>query len=306
MMAARQADIVPGMHGVRGELRADEPMSRHTSWRAGGRADWYFLPANRDDLCRFLGQLPPAMPVLFVGLGSNLLVRDGGLRGVVVATHKALSVMRLLDDGRVYAEAGVASAKVARFAARHDLVDGEFLAGIPGCVGGALAMNAGAFGGETWQVVDSVDLVDRAGAWQTLPADAFATGYRHVSLPADRWFLAARFAFTGGDGAAGKARIAELLRRRADSQPVQTANAGSVFTNPPGDHAARLIEACGLKGHAIGGAVVSEKHANFIINTGDARAADIEALVSLVQRTVREQAAVELAPEVRFAGEHCD
>ncbi len=304
MMTARRADEFPDMSGVRGELRADEPMAGHTSWRAGGRAEWYFVPADADDLGVFLSRLPASMPVLFIGLGSNLLVRDGGVRGVVVATHKALSAMRLDADGLLYVEAGVASAQVARFAARHDLVGGEFLAGIPGCMGGALAMNAGAFGGETWRVVYSADLVDRTGTRRTLPAAAFETGYRHVVLPGDAWFVAARLRLAAGDGAAGKREIAELLRRRADSQPVQSANAGSVFTNPPGDHAARLIEYCGLKGFAIGDAQVSEKHANFIINRGSARASDIEKLVAAVRLRVRSDTGVDLKPEVRFAGEH--
>jgi UDP-N-acetylmuramate dehydrogenase len=278
-------------------------MADHTSWRVGGRADWYFMPADRDDLCRFLAQLPHEMPVLFVGLGSNLLVRDGGIRGVVIATHKALSGLRLEAPTLVYAEAGVAGAQVARFTSRSGLVGGEFFAGIPGCVGGALAMNAGAFGGETWRVVESVDVVDRDGVARTVPAVEFETGYRHVALAPDQWFLAAHIRLESGDAEESRQQIAALLRRRAESQPVQSANAGSVFTNPAGDHAARLIEFCGLKGLRIGGAEVSEKHANFIINNGTATAADIENLVNAVRMRVAADTGVDLVPEVRFVGE---
>ncbi len=306
MMAARRLDSAPDMTGIRGRLSAGEPMSRHTSWRVGGPADWFFQPADRDDLCAFLARLPRDIPVMVLGLGSNLLVRDGGIRGVVVATHKALSAMRVVDGGLLYAEAGVACAQVARFANRSGLTGAEFLAGIPGCIGGALAMNAGAFGGETWSVVDSVDLVDRTGAARTVAADEFDTGYRFVALAPDHWFLAARLALAGGDVAAARRRIAELLRRRGDTQPVQSANAGSVFTNPPGDHAARLIESAGLKGLTVGGARVSDKHANFIVNTGDATAADIERLIALVCSRVAESAGVELTPEVRIVGEADD
>src|SRR5690606_12900324 len=188
MMAARRLDSAPDMTGIRGRLSAGEPMSRHTSWRVGGPADWFFQPADRDDLCAFLARLPRDIPVMVLGLGSNLLVRDGGIRGVVVATHKALSAMRVVDGGLLYAEAGVACAQAARFANRSGLTGAEFLAGIPGCIGGALAMNAGAFGGETWSVVDSVDLVDRTGAARTVAADEFDTGYRFVALAPDHWF----------------------------------------------------------------------------------------------------------------------
>ncbi len=303
MMAAERLDSMPDMTGIRGELRAGEPMSAHTSWRVGGPADWYFTPADRDDLATFLRRFADELPVLFVGLGSNLLVRDGGVRGVVIATHKALSGMRIEDGEVLYVEAGVACAQVARYASRNDLVGAEFLAGIPGCMGGALAMNAGAFGGETWRVVRSVDTVDREGDQVTRPASSFETGYRHVALPEGCWFLAARLQLDRGDGEAGKQEIASLLRRRADSQPVQSANAGSVFTNPPGDHAARLIESCGLKGFAIGDAQVSEKHANFIVNRGAATAAEIEKLIDAVRTRVRADTGVDLVPEVRFAGE---
>ncbi|KAA3620498.1 MAG: UDP-N-acetylmuramate dehydrogenase [Proteobacteria bacterium] len=297
---------MPHMDGVRGELRRDEDMSLHTSWRAGGRAQWYFIPDGRDDLCRFLARLPADTAVLFTGLGSNLLVRDGGLTGVVVATHRALSTLRVESPGLVFAEAGVACAKVARFTNRHGLAGAEFLAGIPGCIGGALAMNAGAFGGETWCVVESVELVRRDGRTRRATPAEFDVGYRRVALGHDEWFIGARIRLSPGDVETSRGEIARLLKRRGATQPVQTANAGSVFTNPPGDHAARLIEACGLKGLRVGNAEVSQKHANFIINLGGACAADIECLIERVRQRVRSKTGVDLHPEVRIVGNRDD
>jgi UDP-N-acetylmuramate dehydrogenase len=291
--------------GLRGELRSDEPMARHVSWRTGGRADRFFVPADLDDLSTFLRQTPREERLLFVGLGSNLLVRDGGFRGTAILMHAA-GRRPALDAGRVYAEAGVASPKVARFAALHDLAGAEFLAGIPGTVGGALAMNAGCYGGETWDVVEQVLTVDRAGLQRRRTREDYQIGYRHCALRsgAEEWFAAAWFRFPAGDGTAGREKIRSLLARRVASQPLQLPNAGSVFRNPPGDHAARLIESCGLKGLARGGARISEKHANFLVNpNGAARASDLEWLIETVRETVRAQTGVDLQPEVRIVGE---
>lgn len=290
---------------LRGELRLREPMSRHVSWRAGGAADRCYVPADLDDLAAFLRQVPAAEPLLFVGLGSNLLVRDGGFRGTAVLMHSAKR-RPLLVGARVYAEAAVASPKVARFAAVHGLAGAEFLAGIPGTVGGALAMNAGCYGGETWGIVEEVLTIDRAGALHTrLPQD-YDIGYRHCALRsgAEEWFAAAWFRLPPGDGGVSRERIRQFLERRIATQPLALPNAGSVFRNPPGGHAARLIEACGLKGFARGGARVSEKHANFIVNPkGAARAADIEWLIEHVRAEVLAKTGVALVPEVRIVGE---
>ncbi|MEJ2106987.1 MAG: UDP-N-acetylmuramate dehydrogenase [Acidiferrobacteraceae bacterium] len=288
---------------MHGQLKRNEPMSRHTSWRVGGPADCYYHPADLQDLSRFLGTLPEGEPVYFVGLGSNLLVRDGGVRGTVVATSGALGDLELMEAGLVRAEAGVASAKAARFCARHDLVGGEFLAGIPGTIGGALAMNAGAFGGETWNIVAAVETIDVHGQIRTRTPDDFTIAYRSVHGPEGEWFVAAHFRLRPGDGSHAKAEIKRLLAQRGSSQPTQTANAGSVFKNPPGDHAARLIEATGLKGICEGEACVSDMHANFIVNTGGARAADIERLIERVRQAVHEAHGVLLEPEVRIVGE---
>ena len=299
--------IAPGLNGaaLRGELRLDEPMARHVSWRSGGKADRCYEPADIDDLAAFLRGLPADEPLCFVGLGSNLLVRDGGFRGTVVLMHSTHAAMRM-DGGLVFAGAGAAAPKVARFAARHDLEGAEFLAGIPGTLGGALAMNAGCYGSETWSFVERVQTIDRRGMLhERTPAD-YRIGYRHCELVAggEECCLGAWLRFSKGDGAASRERIRELLGKRIASQPLNLPNAGSVFRNPPGDHAARLIESCGLKGHAIGGARISEKHANFIVNpAGAGSAADIEALIAHARATVKSRCGIDLVPEVRIVGE---
>jgi len=297
------------LDGLRGELRRDEPLARYLTWRTGGRARQLYRPADLDDLSVFLARLPADEPLLFIGLGSNLLVRDGGFAGTVVLTHAAGRHPERVD-GRLYAEAGVASPKVARFAARHDLAGAEFLAGVPGTVGGALAMNAGCYGAETWDIVERVLTIDRGGVQRERAAAEFEIGYRHCALKAgtrlgaSEWFAAAWFRLAPGDGAAARARIKDLLARRVATQPLALPNAGSVFRNPPNDHAARLIESCGLKGLARGGAQVSEKHANFIVNPkGAGRAADIEWLIEAVRATVRERTGIDLVAEVRIVGD---
>lgn len=292
---------------LRGTLARDVPLARYTSWRCGGRAERLYTPADRDDLGAFVRQLDPREPLTVIGLGSNLLVRDGGVRGTVVAVHGALNVLRLAD-GQIYAEAGVASPKVARFAATHGFADAEFLAGIPGTIGGALAMNAGCYGGETWHSVRAVEVLTRAGVFERRLPSAYAIGYRSVrrsdGAAPDGIFTAAWLEFRAGDAAEARARITQYLRRRIASQPLDLPNAGSVFRNPEGDHAARLIESCGLKGYAIGGARVSEKHANFIVNPGGrGSAADIEAVIAHVRATVLQRTGVALEPEVRVIGD---
>ena len=290
-------------------LLRDEPMSRHTSWHVGGPADVWFAPQDVEDLSRFLGALPAAVPVTWVGLGSNLLVRDGGIRGVVISVHGILNALERIGTDRVRAEAGVACARLGRQCAKWQLGPADFFAGIPGTVGGALAMNAGCYGGETWAHVARVEMLGRDGTFAVrTPAD-FAIGYRSVATrdgaPLDALFTAAWFRFPVGDAAKARARIKALLAQRIATQPLALPNAGSVFRNPPGDHAARLIESCGLKGYRIGGARVSELHANFIVNAERrASAADIEALIAHVRATVEAATGVALAPEVRILGEH--
>lgn len=318
-------DSCPLTPDLRGKLRNDADMSRHVSWRAGGRVQRMYQPADLADLQAFLRMQPVDEPLLAIGLGSNLLVRDGGLRGTVLVLHAALNELCMEADGSVYAQAGVPGAKLARFAALHNLGGAEFFAGIPGTVGGMLAMNAGCYGGETWDRVVRVQVVDRSGTLHERTAADYEIGYRSVTRnksplwkrgkapqaqgdllsinQCDEWFVGAWFKFAAGDGEASREAIKTLLNRRIASQPLQLPNAGSVFRNPPGDHAARLIESCGLKGRQIGGARVSEKHANFIVNMGGATAADIENLINEVQAVVQQKTGIELHPEVRIIGE---
>jgi len=306
--------------GLRGELRRSESMAGHVSWRAGGAAETAYFPADLDDLVRFLRSRPASEPVHVTGLGSNLLVRDGGLRGTVIFTHRALREMRLDHlgalGGGIYAEAGVACPKVARYAALNGLAGAEFLAGIPGTVGGALAMNAGCYGGETWDIVAHVLTVDRTGKTRARTREDYEIDYRRVQLkeqgggrkaegthPSEEWFVATTFRLKRGSGAESRSKITELLKRRIATQPLGEPNAGSVFRNPQGDYAARLIEACGLKGRAIGNAMISDKHANFIVNRGGARAADIEQLILLAEKSVKEKFGIALEREVRIVGD---
>ncbi len=297
-MAARQANT------LRGELREREPMARHTTWRVGGPADRFYQPADREDLALFLSGVPTSEPLYWCGLGSNLLVRDGGLRGTVIFLHPGVAGLHRDGDTTVWADGGAACAKVARFAARQNLVGAEFLAGIPGTMGGALAMNAGAWGGETWERVAVVETVDRTGRFRQRPPADFQVAYRHVDAPAEEWFTGVRLQLEHGDGDEAMERIRGLLSRRAASQPIGKPSCGSVFRNPPGDHAARLIEAAGLKGYRIGGAHVSEKHANFILNDGTARADDIERLIAHIGEVIAGRTGVRLVPEVRVIGEN--
>ncbi|MGZ8246499.1 UDP-N-acetylmuramate dehydrogenase [Methylomagnum sp.] len=286
----------------RGELRLDEPLSAHTSWRVGGPAERFYVPTDRDDLVTFLQTLPATEPLFWLGLGSNLLVRDGGIRGTVICTRNRLKALHRIGGADIYAEAGVPCALVAKLCVEQGLAGAEFLAGIPGTMGGALAMNAGAFGGETWPLVRRVTTVDRFGTVRERGPDDFSVGYRTVRGPEGEWFLACELALAAGDGGVGRDKIKSLLARRSETQPTNQPSCGSVFRNPEGDFAARLIESCGLKGHAIGGACVSEKHANFIVNTGTATAADLEALIFHVQAEVKRLRGRELIPEVRIVG----
>lgn len=298
MMTAPSAGYTP-----RGELRSNELMSKHTSWRVGGPADQFFVPADRDDLIQFLVNLQPNIDVTWIGLGSNLLVRDGGVRGVVIATHKCFTHIKRVNQTRIYVETGVPGAKIARFSVGSGLTGAEFFAGIPGTFGGALAMNAGAFGGETWDVVAKVETIDTFGATRTHSPMEFQIGYRTVSLPKGEWFLSGEILLKPGDSEQGRLKIKELLSRRSDTQPIQIPNAGSVYRNPDGDHAARLIESCGLKGARKGCASVSTMHSNFIVNEGGATAADIEHLIEHVRQTVQEAQGVKLECEVRIIGD---
>jgi UDP-N-acetylmuramate dehydrogenase len=288
-----------------GRVRYDEPMSAHTSWHSGGPADVFFTPRDVEDLANFLRLLPDDAPIYWVGLGSNLLVRDGGVRGVIVSTPGAFTRIERRSQTRIYVEASVPCARVARSCQNWGLSQSEFLGGIPGTLGGALAMNAGSFGDETWRHVITIESMDRRGVRRTRARDEFKVGYRSVEWPpgdAQEWFLSAEMQFEPRSPTQTPS-VQSLLQRRRETQPTGDWSCGSVFKNPPGDHAARLIEAAGLKGYRIGDAVVSEKHANFIVNEGKAHSSELEQLIVHVRDTVREVYDITLETEVRIIGE---
>ncbi|MCP4491070.1 MAG: UDP-N-acetylmuramate dehydrogenase [Gammaproteobacteria bacterium] len=287
---------------LRGQLRRDEPMSKHTSWRVGGFADSYYIPADLEDLQYFLSTLDAATPITWVGLGSNMLVRDGGIRGVVIAPLGGLKRLEIVEPGLVYAQCGLSSSRLAKFCQKKGLTGADYLAGIPGTVGGALAMNAGAFGHETWNLVERVTMINRQGELIERNADEFETGYRQVQLPDHEWFVAVLLRLSEAKSAEDR-EIRQLLQKRNDSQPIGLPSCGSVFKNPPGKHAAKLIETAGLKGHCIGAACISEKHANFIISNAQTRACEIEELIAFIQQAVEQKLDALLETEVRIVGE---
>ncbi|MDF1645951.1 MAG: UDP-N-acetylmuramate dehydrogenase [Legionellaceae bacterium] len=283
-----------------------EPLSAYTTWRIGGPASVLYKPADISDLASFLSSCPLSEPLTWIGLGSNSLVRDGGFLGTVILTQGCLNGLDLIADDLIRVEAGVSCAKMARFTARKNLHGGEFWAGIPGTMGGALRMNAGCFHGETWDSVVEVETMTRTGEIRYRKPNEFQIAYRSViGLQQDEWFIAATCKLKQGDKQVALDKIKTLLARRSLTQPTGEYNCGSVFRNPPNDHAARLIESCDLKGFMIGGAMISKKHANFIINhEGQARAVDIEALIGHAHQTVLDKAGIDLIREVHILGEH--
>lgn len=287
---------------LRGELKVNEPLARYTSWRVGGMARQLYRPTDKQDLATFISQLPENEPLLWLGLGSNLLVRDGGFPGTAILTAGLLQEYEV-EGQNIRAEAGVYCSKLAKQAAKAGLSGGAFFAGIPGTLGGALAMNAGAHGTETWSLISEVVMLDRQGQFHRRDPNEFGISYRHVEKPYDEWYISATIALEEGVSEQETAEIKALLKRRNETQPTNQPCAGSVFRNPDGDFAGRLIESAGLKGLTIGGAAVSEKHANFIVNTGNASAADIETLIQQVQQKVAAHHQVTLQPEVHIIGE---
>lgn len=285
-----------------GTLKQNEPMSKHTSWRVGGPAEYYYQPASLVDLQNYLRSLEKNMAITWIGLGSNLLVRDGGIDGVVINVSGILNSIEFTSANEIYCETGVASPKLARQSVKNNLAGLEFLCGIPGSIGGALAMNAGAMGNETWDYVTEVTTIDHAGELHVRNKNEFHVAYRTVKSDFNEYFIAARFVLDDGERKVSEQKMKDYLARRASTQPTQMPNAGSVFRNPENDYAARLIEQCGLKGYCIGGASVSEKHANFIVNTGTATANDIESLINFVKNEVKQQMNIELQTEVKIIG----
>ena len=288
---------------LQGELRTQEPMSRHTSWKTGGNADYYYIASDINDLAKFISKLPTSTPITWIGFGSNLLVRDGGVSGVVVSVVGLLNELKKINETDIFIGAGVSCVKAAHFSAKHGLEGIEFLAGIPGTIGGALAMNAGAYGGEIWSYIKEVETINRKGKREIFEKDKFDINYRSVSISENEWFIACKMKLEISTRTVVSDRIKKMLSERADGQPLGKLSCGSVFRNPTNQHAAKLIELCGLKGKKVGGAVISDKHGNFIINTGNATSLDIEQLIEFIQACVYEKYDIKLIPEVRIIGE---
>lgn len=289
-----------------GTILYNEPLSDYNTWRVGGLAKQLFKPKNIEGLQRFLQYLPSTEPILWLGLGSNSLISDAGYQGTIILTQGCLKSLELVESNVVRVEAGVSCAQLARFCSRQGLIDGEFWAGIPGTMGGALRMNAGCYQSETWQYVIAVETIDKQGVIRKRYPKEFNIQYRHVEGLKDNeeWFLAAYCQLPSGNAEQSLQKIKELLAKRAATQPTGEYNCGSVFRNPPHDFAARLIESCGLKGKRIGGAQISTKHANFIINEdAHAKAQDICDLITLVRETVKQKYDINLVQEVHMIGD---
>jgi UDP-N-acetylmuramate dehydrogenase len=293
---------------ARGQLLRGEFLAPFTWFRVGGPADALFLPADSDDLAAFLAALAPEIPVLTIGVGSNLIVRDGGVAGVVIRlAGRQFAQIEPLDGARVRAGAGALDSMVAKGAAKAGVAGLEFLVGIPGTIGGALTMNAGCYGRETKDVLVEATALTRTGERVVIPASEFGFSYRHNALPPGLVFLNATFQGTPGDPAAIQARMAEISAQREATQPIREKTGGSTFKNPmlaSGEKGSawKLVDEAGMRGARRGGAQVSEKHANFLINTGEASAADIEGLGEDVRAAVKAKHGVELEWEIKRVG----
>lgn len=287
---------------VRGSYRCDAALSKSVWFQVGGMADVLFKPDDADDLANFLQQLNSDIPVTVLGVGSNILVRDGGVRGVVVRLGRGFAGIEV-NGNRVSAGAGALSGNVAKVAQQHGLTGLEFLIGIPGTIGGNVAMNAGAYGHEVKDSLVEVHAVSRSGKQRVFTNDEMGFGYRHHSLDGEWIFTQAVFEVAPGDAEAIEAEMLRIVEERTDSQPVRARTGGSTFTNPPGKKAWELIDAAGCRGLSMGGAQVSQKHCNFLINNGDATAADLEALCDEVHDRVLKDSGVDLHREIKVIGE---
>jgi len=301
MAVATRPHLIDRLTRPRGRLTADAPLGPQTWFATGGPAEVLFRPADVEDLAAFLAALPADVPVTVLGVGSNVIVRDGGIRGVVIRLLRGFTGIAV-DGHEVVAGAGAPDLNVALTAREHSLAGLEFLSGIPGTIGGAFPTNAGAYGGELAEVLISAEAVDRAGRIFTVTPAELGLSYRHSDAPADWIFTSARLRAAPGDQLAIARRISEIDSVRADSQP-RSRTGGSTFANPPGHKAWELIDAAGCRGLKVGGAQVSEKHTNFLINTGAATASDIEKLGEEVRRRVFDKSGVELQWEIRRLGE---
>jgi len=284
-------------------LLRNESLKNYNTWRVGGPAKQLFIPQDLNDLKQFLKSLPSDEKIFWLGLGSNLLIRDEGFDGTIIIIQGVFNKIECIADSIVRIEAGLACGTAARHCARKGLTGIEFLAGVPGTMGGALSMNAGAHGGETWQFVEQCETIDRQGNIYIRPKSEYQISYRQVIKPIEEWFIAAFFKLIPGNKEESIAKINALLTHRKETQPINLPNCGSVFRNPPGNYAAKLIESCGLKGYRIGGATISIKHANFIVNDNNATATDIENIIKYIETTVKKTHGITLIREVHFLGE---
>ncbi|WIW96698.1 UDP-N-acetylmuramate dehydrogenase [Altererythrobacter rubellus] len=293
------ADTLPK---VRGNLTPNAPLAKLVWFKTGGNADWLFEPADIDDLRDFLSALDRAMPVMALGLGSNMIVRDGGVEGVVVRLGKAFSGVKVLDDDQLECGGGASGILVSSTARDAGIAGLEFLRGIPGTVGGFVRMNGGAYGREVADILIDCEVMFPCGKLSRVPVEELAYSYRHSELASGSIVVSARFQGTPGDPAAIGAEMERIAKAREESQPLRTKTGGSTFKNPDGHKAWELVDAAGCRGLTMGGAQVSEKHTNFLINTGDATSGDIEALGEEVRRRVRENSGFELQWEIQRVG----
>ena len=281
----------------------NEPLSRHTSWKAGGTADIFFRPNDRNDLSDFLKSNDCI--ITWIGNGTNILVRDGGVRGAVISTCKSFNQIELIDKSNCMVEVGISCFELAMYAAKNNFGPAAFFSGIPGSIGGALTMNAGCFGNETWEFVKSVEVMDRNGEIHHLNQKDFLISYRSVVFPFPLWFLSCVMSFPE-EGFTTIEELKSMRDSRLERQPLTENTCGSVFKNPDGNHAGDLIERSDLKGFRIGGCAVSDKHANFIVNDKEATAKDIETLIKHIQKTVKNRYGIDLETEVRIIGEYSE
>lgn len=284
------------------DCSCNESMAKHTSWGIGGCADLFYSPKSREDLVSFLSSVDPNLPITWIGKGTNILVRDGGIRGVVISTKSFLKEIEKTSKYLYKVEAGVACVELALFCQKNGIGPAAFFSGIPGSIGGALTMNAGSFGMETWDLVKEVEVINEKGDISFLEKESFDIAYRTVTFPFRLWFLSCSMSLSS-DEQTTKDNLIELRNQRIRTQPLSEDTCGSVFKNPPGNFAGALIEGSGLKGFKIGSASISEKHANFIVNEGGATAGDIENLINHTRQVVKKNYDIDLQPEVRIMGE---
>jgi UDP-N-acetylmuramate dehydrogenase len=296
------ADLQAAMPALRGRLMQNQPLAELTWFRVGGPAQVLFMPEDEADLAYFLAQLPDQIPVTVIGLGSNLIVRDGGVPGVVIRLGRGFNAVTIEPGERVRAGAAVPDVKVARAAQEAGIAGLAFLRGIPGAIGGALRMNGGAYGGETKDALIEARAVDRRGRVRLLSVDEMHYSYRHCGVPDDIIFTQALFQGAAGDATAIAAAMDQITESREATQPIKSRTGGSTFKNPPGQKAWQLIDAAGCRGLEVGDAQVSILHCNFLINLGSARAADIEDLGETVRARVRESSGVDLEWEIKRIG----